>query len=221
MGKLLSLLIPLYLAGCTPIPDHHLDYHAALHREAVISQASVTYSPIEDVPPPQKELVARSGEPEGIILRDQLLRWGASNHEAQGLVPTSDFTCYQPGASLPGVLMCRVARAVTFGDGTSYNVTLMFYDNRLYGWYVNFDSDKFSFFADTMEKRLGKPTKTDGSTVQNRMGADFDQTVMEWELSQTKATVTRRSRNVTQGEVEVLHTPISRQVKTGSGVAPF
>ncbi len=163
-------------------------------------------------------------QPQGITLRGEMLKWGASQADAKAiLLPqrSLDFYCSSEHAELPGVVFCFTQPIVDFGDKTYYSASLMFLNDKFYEYSVSFPTSRFIFIANTIEQRLGKPTKSEASEVQNRMGAKFEQMEKSWAFSETAVHIRLRASDITNGSLSITYLPIGREVKTGSGKAPF
>lgn len=164
------------------------------------------------------------GEPQGVIVKNgRMIKWGASQDEAKLVVaPHPLYHCRTYGKDEPDKTLCLIEDGVDFGGGDSYDVFIHFYKDRFFLYFVQFPSEEFSFVADATERRLGKPTKSKKSIVQNRMGANFDQTEKLWSLTNTKVEIVkRRSSKLSEGEMTVIYLPISKEVTTKPGKAPF
>jgi hypothetical protein len=116
---------------------------------------------------------SQSEEPRGLLLRKGLLRWEVPLKEARTFIeedvrPQSlvllkgqkeeGFRCEQQAP--PGVTRCIWACCVDLGvKDTVYFATLWFYKDRFYAYDVAFPTGLFPRLFDTLQKRLGRPSK--------------------------------------------------------------
>ncbi len=78
-------------------------------------------------------------------------------------------------------------------------------DGHLSSIFIILPTSRFDAVVSAMKERLGPPTKSEVSTVQNRMGATFDQTEVVWALSHEGSilAVTKRGYKVDEMRVHL------------------
>lgn len=192
---------------------------ATVERDAA---PAATLKPGGDEPPEQ----SRTGAPTGVRLELGWLEWGDSIRAARGLSPqpedTSSFRCSTLFLSA-GEEGCTMSRGgADFGDGRRL-VELFFYRDRFYRWEMPLPPDRFDFIAGAMTKRLGKPKLDRVSTIQNRMGASFNQHEIVWSNSKTTTRLSMRGRggSVDVGEVVMTFNPIAKELPSPTAETPF
>lgn len=171
-------------------------------------------------------------EPEGVKLfktnGEQYLRWSESKREIQSRIGPFLLCSGDP------VERCVVPSDTwqpNFGQkkwSRYFRTSLDFWDDedgtpQFFSYSIDMNSDLYEWVRDAFASALGSPTSSETSTVQNRMGATFDQESTSW-IGATTAVhmVKRRSDRLTEGQVTVAFLPIARDIPEPSkGSAPF
>lgn len=68
---------------------------------------------------------------------------------------------------------------------------------------VTMQTGNFDRVAAALSEKWGKPSASESSTVQNRMGATFDQTTITWRVDGSVVTAKRRSSKIDQMSVSL------------------
>lgn len=154
-----------------------------------------------------------------------LVEWGASAESVNELL---DESCQ---VKLDDEEMCFLGLGrydgwyADFGDDrlTAYEPRLLFFNNELYSYHVSFPAEYFSFVDATLRKAVGKPSNQESSSVHNRMGAEFDQEILIWELKTTQLILMKRAATVDKGVLSVTYRPIASKIpkEEKAGEAPF
>lgn len=113
-----------------------------------------------------------------------------------------------------------------FGDSFRWSMKpfLSFtHDERFYGYTIIFPGDAFEETKKALFARLGKPQSDLPSTVENRMGAKFDQAIIIWETAHTRVIMMQRSpANLNEGALSVTYIPLEKTIPPEpTAAAPF
>jgi hypothetical protein len=84
----------------------------------------------------------------------------------------------------------------TFGGKRVKSWLVMFRDTKAHTVGVTLPTASFDEVIASMKERYGAPTSEKASTVQNRMGASFDQTEVEWRVGGSIIAARRRASNI-------------------------
>lgn len=162
-----------------------------------------------------------AARPSGTPLRS-LFEWGRL---ATDFEKTYKQRCEEKDWS--GLKFCHGMRVegewqVDFGD-RGWPANLGFFDGKFFQFLVLFDSDAdFDFIEATMARALGAPTSDERSTIQNRMGANFDQRKIRWLGGDVSVVLEKRSGKVDQGTLIVMYMPLASGFEgEKGGDAPF
>jgi hypothetical protein len=139
---------------------------------------------------------------------------------------TEDLMTWQLGGKF-GCLQdaCQVYDwLMDFGDPeTELQPTLFLHEGAFYRYLVTFAVADFDFIEGTLAKALGTPATSDDGTVQNRMGAEFDQKTRIWKTKDVEVVLKKRASKVDEGALMVSYLPIAvkADAKKDEGQAPF
>lgn len=90
-----------------------------------------------------------------------------------------------------------------YGGARVDNLGFAFYNDHLLSISASIDSDDFGRIRDALIAAHGKPQKEDVRTVQNRMGATFENYVLVWERAGTFIRLTRYTSDIKHGNVVI------------------
>jgi hypothetical protein len=114
---------------------------------------------------------------------------------------------------------------VDFGDAPVGTVTpyIRFTaDGRFYAYNATFSTDAFATIQQILTKRLGKPTTDTPGTVQNRMGATFQQEMVTWLLPHVRIDLIQRGTDINSGLLSGTYLPIEASLPPApEGKAPM
>jgi hypothetical protein len=178
------------------------------------------------------------GEPFGIAIRGGVPSYGLSGHTGgrttpgnirvtwgmaktdlvreMGSPPQFQFGPYDPPMTcipeVPTVETCLTSPAapwaVDFGT-VAATPMLRFKDGRFFGYAATFKVEGFSQVKEALVKRLGAPFSDSVGTVQNRMGATFEQETITWKLPHVAVTLTQRGTDVNTSLLTGAYLPIA------------
>ncbi len=151
-----------------------------------------------------------------------MLKWGES--QAQLHERTSDvIECVERPESA-GEQTCVVMEAAlpapyTGAGSAGFN----FYDGKFYEVLALFSPSQFDDIEASLIDALGKPKQREVGTVQNRMGATFDQATSVWNTGTVSIYLMKRGAlTVDKGTFNMTYLPIAKEVpKPAKPVAPF
>ena len=171
---------------------------------------------------------SRNREAARLRVRHELLSWGTDKADIiRTLAPSGLPVCVPAGQSLelcsPRVLEWSADFGPNAPGRSRADASLFFFEGKLFKYSLSFGGQVFGFVCDTVAASLGTPTEKKSSTVQNRLGASFNQDESIWKTASTIVIVTRRSpNNLEEGEMTVVYLPIAVKVpKQETGKAPF
>ena len=75
-------------------------------------------------------------------------------------------------------------------------MVLFFFDDVLSSIAIREDEKYFNQIRDAMIEKYGKPTSENNEPIQNRAGASFDNSILEWDNSVSKIQLKRRSGKI-------------------------
>jgi len=96
-------------------------------------------------------------------------------------------------------MACR--KRYSYGGHIPLSITGTFDENKLVSVYVKISERSFEGLLVAMQERFGPPSIDSRSTLQNRMGASFDNRRVGWERTGTVITITQRAGQVDEGSV--------------------
>jgi len=165
------------------------------------------------------------------------LTWGMPYSEVgrqMGLPPQNRFAKNFEGPmtctpEVTGVRTCFTSPSapwrVDFGDAQVGEVSpfLSFApDGKFYAYFATFRAEAFDLVLAILVKRLGKPTSDVPGTVQNRMGATFDQQVVQWQLPHVRVEIQRRGTDLLTGILRATYLPLAAKIpEPPEGTAPM
>jgi hypothetical protein len=161
-------------------------------------------------------------------VRHELVSWGTDKADIiRTLAPSGLSVCVPAGKA---VELCRPRVLEWYADfgpnppaRSRADASLFFFEGKFFQYSLSFGAQLFDFVRDTVMASLKAPTEKKSSTVQNRMGATFNQDEEVWRTEHTLVTVRRRSpQNLEEGEMVVIYLPIAMKVpKQDPGKPPF
>jgi hypothetical protein len=196
--------------------------------------------PKEQVAPQIKQYLQQqrrrdAGDPQ--VPRSARVEWGMKQDAVNDLLkPPAGSKAFQSDRGLScssqknGVAICfpNVAAPwyADFGESFQWSMDpfLRFTpDGKFFAFSLSFHENAFEDTKRTLLARLGKPKNDKPSTVQNRMGATFDQEVVEWKTAHTRVLLIQRSpSDLTKGLLEVAHLPLETSLPPEpTASAPF
>lgn len=188
-------------------------------------------------------LSASAEEPKGIRLRwtgstdpvanaRQMIEWGSTRGDVEeqlgvrsDVYNPREFICT---GNRTETQSCKLGNrgngswSADFGDDApkTWETMLFFVDGRFFQYIVEVPPDRFDLVETALAKALGEPDKSESSTVQNRMGASFDQEVRIWEGKEVDVNLMKRA-TVTEGLLGVTFKPLAEEVPKKEAEAPF
>lgn len=102
-----------------------------------------------------------------------------------------------------------------------HGTTLLFIDGQFYAYSVEVPPARFDAIGAALTQSLGPPSASTSTTVQNRMGAEFDQEERAWDFEDVEVRLRKRAERVTTGQLVVMYKPLAEGVATESAKAPF
>jgi hypothetical protein len=90
-----------------------------------------------------------------------------------------------------------------YGGARVDHLSFAFYNDLLLSISGSIDSDDFARIRNALTAAHGKPQKEDVRTVQNRMGATFQNYVLVWERADTFIRLTRYTSDIKHGNVVI------------------
>lgn len=246
MRTLCSILLLLPLAGHAQPPSSGAPQGDA-------SATQVAPEPAPQPSAKATSLPLDSGEPFGLALkggvdryrltgetqeiRKARIEWGMQQSEvSEMLKPPSGSKAYEADKGLScfsqknGASSCypnvSAPWSADFGDSFQWSMDpyLQFTpDGKFYSYHLSFHGNAFDDTKQALLARLGKPKEGKTSTVENRMGAKFDQEIMAWKGSHTLVLLVKRSSSdLTKGLLQVTYTPLEKTLPPEpTGAAPF
>lgn len=202
-----AILLGLSLACCagnlgsqTYTPKGETDFFRNLGKKPLVWEFSATLP----VQPP---------EPEGLKLPEGLIPWGAAEQEIQYFFPKSfDLSCIE-SAGFDHDRYCSYTRDRN-AQGPLKGAGMRCWHDQFYYYSYEFPPISFIRISKGIEDRLGPPTNTITGTVQNRMGATFDQEERTWDLPNVEVVIQKRGHagNVTKGDVTISYKRLKEQL---------
>lgn len=116
-----------------------------------------------------------------------------------------EMKCLMEQAPYPDNRSCReaVMQAMTYA-GVRSEVSLMFYDDKLGMARATFGADSFSNVVASMREKYGEPTTKKAEPVTNRMGATFENQILEWKKAGTTIQAEKYATRVDRSSVKVF-----------------
>lgn len=148
--------------------------------------------------------------PAGFKLADgSMLQWGYDQGQLRAL--SSNVFCLADDCIAQSPSLPAPYTAATF----------MFYDRQFYKVFASFDPIKFEEIEESLIQALGKPKQRGVGTVQNAMGATFDQAMSLWDTGTVSIELMKRV-HVDTGSFTMTYLPIAKEVpQPAKPVAPF
>jgi hypothetical protein len=184
--------------------------------------------------PPYRLSWQKGGRTEPGSLR---IKWGMQHSEVErlmGPLPKSDYgSARPPMACLPenaGAAESCYADPeapwyVDFGDaqvGAATPFLKFTKDGRFFGYFATFPVVSFETIKAILVKRLEHPTTDNKGTVQNRMGATFEQETIVWILPHVRIELLQRGTDINTGLLSGTYIPIEATLpKAPEGKAPM
>jgi hypothetical protein len=126
--------------------------------------------------------------------------------------------CHNSDTGIPGAAE-RTCSAQNFSVGrASMMLSYRFSNAKFVEAFGAFASDDYADVRTAFVGKYGPPTRSVTSTVQNRMGASFEQEVLTWDGPNVYIALNRFGSNVTEG-VFVVSTQSYRQAKDAANVS--
>lgn len=111
-----------------------------------------------------------------------------------------------------------------FGDPEKeLQPTVFLHEGAFFRYLVTFAANDFDFIEGALSKALGAPATSEDGTVQNRLGAEFDQKTRIWKTKDVQVVLKKRQSKVDEGALMVSYLPIAEKAdaKKPEGEAPF
>lgn len=168
--------------------------------------------------------------------RKARIEWGMKRSSVNDMLrPPSGTSSYDNSglsctAAKTGVNSCftNVSAPWTADFGDSFRWSMEPYlqftpDEQFYSYSILFTEEAFADTKKTLLGRLGKPKSDLPSTVENRMGAKFDQEIIIWETAHTRVMLIQRNpANLTKGALSVTYIPLEKAIPPEpTAEAPF
>jgi len=153
----------------------------------------------------------------------QMIEWGATGREVEASLGEDHYADWKgEDAWVLGTAKYGGWWA-DFGDDAprAYPTTLFFIDGKFFRYFVDVQPERFELVETTLTKALGAPDNRESSTVQNRMGAEYDQEIRIWEFEEVDVHLVKRAGKVTAGLLAVTYKPLAREVPEETAEAPF
>lgn len=109
---------------------------------------------------------------------------------------------------------CReaVIKEKTFA-GAPANISLMFYEEKLGMAYTSFASSDFPKVITALREKYGKPSSMKTEPVTNRMGATFENQILEWKKSGTSIRAEKYASSMDKSSVKIFADFYSTELK--------
>lgn len=116
-----------------------------------------------------------------------------------------EMKCLMEQAPHPDNRSCReaVMKAMTYA-GVRSDISLMFYDDKLGMARATFSADSFSNVVASMREKYGEPTTKKAEPVTNRMGATFENQILEWKKSGTTIQAEKYANRADRSSVKIF-----------------
>jgi hypothetical protein len=168
-----------------------------------------------------REAEQQGAEAEERIQERELLERKFGKEKISGLRTTAGPIYWESSPGLVEWTLNGRNLLADFGSRT-FDATVIYHDNQFYKYRVSFGEFHFDYVADSLIRVLGRPATDLESTVQNRMGAEFDQRTLFWDLPKVSVYLSKRMTTIDEGIMLVTYKPIGDVVpKEKPGEAPF
>lgn len=174
-----------------------------------------------------------SAEPGGIRLKgvgkymhDQTiyLKWGESGVDLSQIVGKFPIPC----SSADPIYSCipyTEEWQPDFGEATSdpqYETQLLFLKGHgFYAYIIDLGAERFNYVLAALKTALGKPDGMQTSSVENAMGATFDQVLVGWTTTSCMVALKKRQdKDLTKGRLVVEYLPIASEAPKGKSDTP-
>jgi hypothetical protein len=124
------------------------------------------------------------------------LKFGMSVDEVRKIMPFGQYAC----SSLPTVYLCRF-------PVDPFVFWLSFENGKLANIAGDFDPNEFDSLEEVFVSKYGKPRSAENSSIQNRMGALFQQRELTWSGDVFTIFLGRYGAKLTEGILSVQSTP--------------
>lgn len=124
--------------------------------------------------------------------------------EAALLNRVPEFNCHasRPDAEPDVDRFCKATGdALNFGGIRAQSITARFIDDRLVGMIVLMSEHHFTVIVGGLREKFGKPTATESSTIQNRLGGTFVNTTLTWKRPGSAVLATRYATSIDSSSV--------------------
>lgn len=100
---------------------------------------------------------------------------------------------------------CRnaVMRAMSYA-GVRADISLMFYEDKLSMAHAKFNPSSFASVVSAIREKFGAPSSTKAEAITNRMGASFENQILEWNRSSTTIRVEKYTTSVDRSSVKIF-----------------
>ena len=114
-------------------------------------------------------------------------------------------SCYQNRACL--------IKGLTLAGKKTNTTTLVFKDNELTAFKVEFPTEHFMQIAVAFTSQYGEAKTAKKKTLQNSFGASFDKVKLSWSVKDALVSVANIDEKVTEGVIEVQPSQLSEKIK--------
>lgn len=116
-----------------------------------------------------------------------------------------EMKCLMEQGPYPDNRSCReaVVKAMTYA-GVRADISLMFYEDKLGMVRVTFGSDGFAASIESMREKYGEPTTKKSEPITNRLGATFENQILEWKNGGATVQAEKYASRVDRSSVKVF-----------------
>lgn len=115
--------------------------------------------------------------------------------ESKSTIGTDGFTC-KDGNGIISDTTCYMFHGTTIADTEAEIVALYFYNDILQRVTVTFKESEFEKVRISIQNKYGVPSNSKKTTVQNKMGASFENTTVTWNNGVSMLELEQRSGRV-------------------------
>lgn len=156
------------------------------------------------------------------------LKWGMTKDEVASAFGRTPVHCLDKNGPTTTCYTGELPKTwvMDFGDSFRWRLApLLTFDQqgKWYSYWVSIDEGAYEDVRSALVGRLGAPVGHTASTVQNRMGATFDQEALRWAAKDVDVILLkRRPDNLSEGMLMVTYEPLSSKIPAPpSAKAPF
>ncbi len=88
--------------------------------------------------------------------------------------------------------------------GVRADISLMFYEDKLSMAHAKFSPSGFASVVSAIREKFGPPSSTKSEAITNRMGASFENQILEWKRSSTTIRAEKYTTSVDRSSVKIF-----------------